>query len=96
MRQNPNIVVRKVEPANFLVDITKCYNSREETLVEVDEMGLAVWNCIEDGMQREDIVTAFLSLLVDEKTDEFITMVTQDVNAFLNLLLLHQCILEDE
>jgi len=95
MRRNPNIVVRKVDPANFLVDITKCYNSSEETLLEVDEMGLAVWNCIEDGMQRKDIVSAFLTLLVDEKTDEFVTMVTQDVNSFLDLLQQHQCILEE-
>lgn len=95
MRQNPNIVVRKVDPANFLVDITKCYNSSEETLLEVDEMGLAVWNCIEDGLQREDIIRTFLSLLVDEKTNEFVAMVTQDVNAYLDLLLQHQCILEE-
>ncbi len=96
MRRNPNIVVRAVDPANFLVDITKCYNSSEETLLEVDEMGLAVWNCIEDGMQRKDIVSAFLSLLIDEKTDEFVTMVTQDVNAFLDLLHQHKCIWEEE
>lgn len=96
MHRNPNIVVRKVEPANFLVDITKCYNSSEETLLEVDEMGLAVWSCIEGEMQRNAIISAFLDLLVDEKTDAFVSMVSQDVNEFLNLLLTHQCVLEED
>ena len=95
MKRNPNIVLRKVSPANFLVDITKSYNSSEESLLEIDDMGVAIWNCIEPGMSRQEIVASFLSLLADEKDEEFVSMVTGDVNEFLDLLVSYHCVLED-
>ena len=95
MHRNPNIVVRTVKPANFLVDITRCYNNSDETLVEVDDMGLAVWRCIEGEMDRGGIVRAFLALLTDEKTEDFVAMVSRDVNEFLDLLVRQGCLVED-
>lgn len=95
MQRNPNIVLRKVNPANFLVDITKSYNSSEESLLEIDEMGVAIWNCIKPKMSRSDIVSSFLSLLTDEKDEDFVSMVSRDVNEFLDLLASYHCILED-
>lgn len=95
MRRNPNIILRKVEPAHFLVDITKSYNSTEESLLEIDEMGVAIWNCIESNMSRADIISSFLALLVDEKDDDFVSMVSKDVNEFIDFLVSYQCVLED-
>lgn len=96
MYKNENIVIRKVEPATFLVDITKCYNSTEETLTEINEIGCAIWNCINGNVTRQQILEAFLELLLDEKTDEFIEMVSNDVNSFVNLLLQQGCLIEKE
>ena len=95
MYRNPDIVMREVKPAHFLVDITKSYNSKEETMLEIDEMGVAIWNCIEPGMSRADIVSAFLALLTNEKDESFVAMVTKDVNEFLDLLASYHCVLED-
>lgn len=97
MKKNPNIVIRKVTPASFLVDITKCYNNRNETLLEIDEMGCMIWNSIHEGSSNETVLHDFLELLSDEKTEEFVCMVRQDVNDFINILILNHCIIgEDE
>ena len=95
MNKNGNIVTRRVPPAVFLVDITKGYNSREESLLETDDVGLAIWECIEPGSSRQQVIDRFLSRLADEKTPEFIAMVTEDVNAFLDILAQGGCIGED-
>ena len=96
MKKNPNIVTRSVPPVVFLVDITKCYNNKTESLLEIDDVGFAIWNCIESGMTRTEVLNRFLNLLTDEKTDEFVSMVTNDVNAFLDILVQAGCIEEDE
>ncbi len=95
VKRNPDVVLRKVNPANFLVDMTKSYNSSEETILEIDDMGVAIWNCIEPGMNRTEIISSFLSLLADEKDEDFVSMVSDDVNEFLDLLASYQCIMED-
>lgn len=92
MKKNPNIVLRTVKPATFLVDITKCYNRSEEALLEINEMGVAIWSCIKGDITREDIISAFLSMLSDEKEENFVAMVTNDVNNFLDLLIKHNCV----
>lgn len=96
MKKNPNIVIRKVKPASFLVDITKCYNNRNETLLEIDEIGCAIWNLIHEGSSNETVLHDFLELLSDEKTEEFVCMVRQDVNAFINILMINHCIIEED
>lgn len=95
MKKNPNIVARKVPPVVFLVDITKCYNNKTQSLLEIDDIGFAIWECIESGMNRADIAERFLNLLTDEKTDDFIAMVKADVNAFLDILIQGGCLEED-
>lgn len=95
MKKNDNIVVRQVPPAVFLVDITKGYNNNKESLLEIDDMGLAIWNCIEYGNSRQQVIDKFLSLLSDEKTQDFIEMVSDDVNTFIDILIQGDCIEED-
>ncbi len=94
MKKNDNIVVRQVPPAVFLVDITKGYNNNKESLLEIDDMGLAIWNCIEYGNSRQQVIDKFLSLLSDEKTQDFIEMVSDDVNTFIDILIQGDCIEE--
>ncbi len=94
MNRNPNIVIRKVPPAVFLVDITKCYNNKNESLLEIDDMGLAIWNCIGEASTRDDIIKLFLDILTDEKTNDFVEMVAEDVNAFLDILVMNGCVEE--
>lgn len=96
MKKNSNIVTRCVPPVTFLVDITKGYNSKKENLLEIDEVGLAIWNCIMDGGSRQEVINKFLLLLNDEKTPEFISMVSDDVNSFIDILVQSGCIEEDE
>ena len=95
MRKNPNIVVRTVPPAVFRVVKTKCYNSSDESMLEIDEIGHAIWNCMVGSRSRKEIISDFLKLLTDEKTPEFIETVTADVNAFLDILVDHNCAEEE-
>ena len=95
MKKNENIVTRTVPPVVFLVDITKGYNNKEESLLEIDEIGLAIWNCINTGDSRQQVIDKFLSLLTDEKTQEFVEMVSGDVNAFIDILVQGGCIEEE-
>lgn len=96
MRKNSNIVTRVVPPVVFLVDITKSYNSKKESLLEIDDIGYAIWDCIEDGITRRDVIDKFLHLLNDEKTPEFVSMVSADVNSFLDVLVQSGCVEEEE
>lgn len=96
MKKNDNIVVRQVPPAVFLVDITRGYNTKEESLLEIDDIGLAIWNCIERGDSRQQVIDKFLALLTDEKTQDFIEMVSEDIDTFLDILIQGGCIEEEE
>lgn len=96
MRRNPNIVMRRVPPATFLVDITKCYNNKKDSLLEIDEIGAALWGLIDDEVTREIVCARFLDLLTDEKSEEFIEMVTNDINEFLDTMVANGTVYEGE
>lgn len=90
--KNPNIVVRKVEPSYFMVDITKCYNNDVEKMFITDDIGNNIWNVIEDGDSFDDIYIKFLDLITDEKTDELLEMIKNDLHEYLLLLIKNDCL----
>lgn len=92
--KNPNIVLRKIVPSYFMVDITKCYNNNYEKMFITDEMGAEIWNTISDGDDFEKIYSKFVNKLTDEKTEELLTMVREDLNEYLRLLIEHNCLIE--
>lgn len=96
MHKNPDIAIRKVPPATFLVDITKCYNNKKESLLEIDEMGCILWDLIKEGISREQLCLQFLNMLTDEKTAEFVRMVTNDVHEFLDIMEANGMVFEED
>lgn len=94
LRKNPNIVLRIVPPAAFLVDITRSYNNQDDTLVEINEMGRFIWKSIDGCMPDGTIISKLLDELQDEKTEEFVSMVSADVRQFLSMLVTHGCLEE--
>lgn len=92
--KNENIIVRKVLPSYFLVDITKCYNNTEEKMFITDEIGYEIWNTIQNGDTYESIYNKFLNKLTDEKTDDLKKCVNDDLQEFMNRLLEQDCLYE--
>lgn len=93
-KKNENIVLRKIEPSYFLVDITKCYNNTEQKMFITDEVGAEIWNTIEDGDVFEAVYEKFLAKLTDEKTDELKECVRADLQEYIQKLLDQECIYE--
>ena len=92
--KNKDIVIRHIEPAYFMVDIKKCYNNTTEKMFSTDEVGVAIWNVIQDGDSIDLVVNKFLELLKDEKTDELIRRVKLDTIEYIEKLKSEGIILE--
>ena len=92
--KNQNIVLRKVLPSYFLVDITKCYNNTEQKMFITDEMGAEIWNIMNSEDTFEMVYSRLLEKLVDEKTEDLKACVREDLQEYLQLLLDQECIYE--
>lgn len=90
--KNSNIVVRKIEPSYFMIDITKCYNNKTEKMFITDEIGNSIWDVIEDGDDFNDIYEKFLKLITDEKTGELLDMIKNDLHEYLLMLVQNDCL----
>lgn len=90
--KNKNIVLRKVLPSYFMIDITKCYNNDFENMLSTDEIGAQIWEIHSDGDSLEDILLKFLNILDDEKTEIFIKMVSSDVDEYIQFLTNENCL----
>lgn len=93
-KKNQNIVLRKIYPSYFLVDITKCYNNTEQKMFITDEVGAEIWNTINSGDSFETIYVNLLKKLTNEKTDVLKARVKADLQEFIQLLLEQECIYE--
>lgn len=92
--KNPNIVLRKIDPSYFLVDITKCYNNTEEKMFITDEVGAEIWDTITDGDSFETVFAAFLEKITDEKTNDFKMCVKADLKEFIQRLKVQEYLYE--
>lgn len=92
--KNDNIVERVVPPSYFLVDITKCYNNEYEKMFITDEVGFEMWKSISNGDSFEDILANFLEKISDEKNNELIECIKNDLKEYLDLLQSQGCIYE--
>lgn len=86
IEKNQNIVLRKVGPVSFLIDVKKSYNSEEQNLLQIDKIGELIWKAISIESEFEDIIQKVLVEFIDEKTDSFIQAVREDILNFLILL----------
>lgn len=93
-KKNKNIVLRKIDPSYFLIDITKCYNNTEQNMFITDEIGAEIWNSISDGDSFEMVFLKFLDKLTDDKTDEFVECVKADTREYIQKLINQECIYE--
>lgn len=84
--RNKNIVVRKVLPSYFLVDVTKCYNNEHEKMFITDEIGNAMWDSVADGDSFEDVLNKFIEKLSDINDESMISTIKCDLREYLELL----------
>ncbi len=85
-KKNSNIVLRKIYPSYFLVDITKCYNNTKQKMFITDEVGAEIWNTINCGDSFEQVFDKFLEKITDEKTADFKDCVKTDLQEFIQRL----------
>lgn len=93
-KKNENIIVRKVLPSFFFVDISKCYNNDNEKMFITDEIGKTIWEIIETGDDFNRVYLKFIEMLTDEKTEEFLSNVKNDLAEYIDLLVMHGCLCE--
>lgn len=86
-KKNKNIVERTILPSYFLVDITKCYNNEYEKMFITDEIGIEMWRSISDGDLFGNVLEKFLCKLADDKDEQLIETVTNDLKEYLELLI---------
>ena len=87
MTRNPDVILRHIPPSFFMIDSTKSYNNKVEHVMEVNEFGAFIWNAIEPGDTADTLLTRVLAAITDEKTDDLIQNIREDLDAFLEILL---------
>lgn len=65
----------------------KCYNNEIEQMFITDKMGMLMWESISDNSTFETILESFFVHINDEKTDELVEMISNDIQNFLQVLL---------
>lgn len=85
-KKNKNIVERKILPSYFLVDITKCYNNEYERMFITDEIGIEMWKSVSDGDSFGNVLNKFLDKLADDKNEELVETIKNDLKEYLELL----------
>lgn len=93
--KNEKIIHRVVGSFHFLVDPCLSYNSENENLFQTDEIGGCIWDCLETGDCLHSVVDKVLRCFNDEKTDDFVSEVTADVDEFISLLINESFVTEE-
>ena len=89
-----DIVLRQVGEFFFLVDPKISYNDNAEDILQTNEIGACIWNCIEPGDSVYEISQKVLSFINDEKTEELVSIVTADTDEFLSTLVKQGLVME--
>lgn len=86
IKKNKEIVLRKVGQFYFLIDPRVSYNSDDEDIFQTDEIGAAMWNCIDEETDFTTVYESFIKLLNDELTPELRRQIDSDLRDYLNQL----------
>ena len=84
--KSKGITLRKTGEFYFLIDPKLSYNSDEEDIFQTDEIGACIWNSINDNVDLKTITQKVLSYINDEKTEDLIKTVTNDIEEYLQIL----------
>lgn len=86
-KRNERIVLRKCGDFHFLIDPHCSYNREDEDILQLDEIGVLIWEFIDTPRNIDEIVSIILDNIMDEKTKSLISVISEDVTAFLKQLI---------
>lgn len=93
-RQNSEIVLRKCGDFSFLINPRLSYNREEEDIVQLDDMGVFIWELLKEAYPLENVVEKIIMEVEDDNKNELKNMVCEDVGIFLEELVLQGYILK--
>ena len=85
VKRNDRIILRKCGEFTFLIDPFLSYNSDDEDIIQLDEIGEVVWNGISDKTDFEDLLNNLFKV-IEEFDEELKHTISEDIKAFLTEL----------
>lgn len=82
-KKNNNFVLRKIHDTYFLIDITDNYKGDKCRLIETNEIGEFVWNCL-DRVNSVEEISKELKEMINE--DVPYDMIYHDIKDFMESL----------
>ena len=64
--RNTNYVLREVHDSFFLIDITDNYFNGKCKMLELNEIGAFIWNCIEKPSDAASVTDRLLSVIIGD------------------------------
>lgn len=93
-RRNSEIVLRKCGDFRFLINPRLSYNKEEEDIIQLDDMGVFIWNSLKEEQALENIVEKILLEVEDDNKNDLKNTVQEDVKMFIKELVLQGYILK--
>lgn len=88
-QRHKRIVLRKCGEFIFLIDPNLSYNSDNEDILQINDIGALIWESIQEPKSVDDIVNDVLDNISDDRTISLINMVKEDVLSFLHELMIN-------
>ena len=86
-QRNDRVVLRKCGDFYFLIDPKLAYNSEDEDILQINDIGAVIWKLLKTPKESGEIVREILDGITDDKTIGLINMVKDDVLSFLQELM---------
>lgn len=91
-KKNENIILRKVEPYFFLIDITENYVNG--FLFDTNEIGAFIWENIDSAKDVDCLTTILFNAISSSKID--IEELKRDVLSFISQLIKQNLLIQDQ
>ncbi len=85
-QRNDRVVLRKCGEFNFLIDPYLTYNSDDEDILQINDIGTLIWESVKIPKEYNEIIREILESITDDKTMELVNMIKEDVLSFLQEL----------
>ena len=85
VKRNDRIVLRKCGEFMFLIDPFVSYNSNDEDIIQLDQLGEFVWNNISEKTCFENLLNSIFEI-IEDPDEELKQIISVDIQEFLRVL----------
>lgn len=89
VKRNDRIVLRNCGDFKFLIDPFLSYNTEDEDIFQIDDIGKLIWNSIDDYVSLNEIIDIIIESIEDDAPEEMRDAILNDVEEFLMVLKEH-------